>query len=373
MKVPLLDLKLQYQAIRDEIEAAIRPIIESQAFILGPAVRACEEAVAAYCRARHGVGVSSGTDALLVALMAEGIGTGDEVITTPYTFFATAGSIARVGAKPVFVDIDPITFNMNVEQIESRITSRTRALMPVHLYGQMVDMRPIMEIARRHNLIVIEDAAQAIGAERADQRAGSVGHYGCFSFFPSKNLGCFGDGGMVVTQDAQRAEKIAIFRNHGSHPKYIHHWVGGNFRLDALQAAVISVKLKHLDVWTASRQANAARYRRLFEQAGLLGDGQITLPAAVAERHIYNQFVIRVPRRDALRAHLEQHGVGTEVYYPVPLHLQKCFAYLGYREGDLPESERAARETLALPIFPELTDEQAEYVVEQIATFYKKS
>lgn len=373
MNVPLLDLKGQYAQIRDEIEAAIRPVIESQSFILGRVVKECEEAIAAYCRAQYAVGVSSGTDALLVSLMVEGIGPGDEVITTPYTFFATAGSIARVGARPVFVDILPNTFNINTEQIEARVTQRTRAIMPVHLYGQMVDMRMVMKIAERHGLAVIEDAAQAIGAEHAGQRAGSVGHYGCFSFFPSKNLGCFGDGGMVVTQDAARAERLAIFRNHGSHPKYVHHWIGGNFRLDALQAAVVLAKLKHLDSWTARRQANADRYRRLFAQAGLTSDRGIVLPDAVTDRHIYNQFVIRVPRRDALRKHLEQHGVGTEIYYPIPLHLQKCFEYLGYREGDFPESERAARETLALPIYPELTEAQAQYVVEQIANFYGQS
>jgi dTDP-4-amino-4,6-dideoxygalactose transaminase len=264
MKVPLLDLKPQYQKIREEIDEAMRPVIESQAFILGPAVKACEEAVAAYCHAKYGIGVSSGTDALLVALMAEEIGRGDEVITSPYTFFATAGSIARVGARPVFVDIDPVTFNLDIGKIESAITPRTRAIMPVHLYGQMVDMESVMTLAQRHGIAVIEDAAQAIGAECRGWRAGSVGHYGCFSFFPSKNLGCFGDGGMVVTQDAARAERVAILRNHGSHPKYIHHWIGGNFRLDALQAAVISVKLKYLDAWTAQRQANAERYRRLF-------------------------------------------------------------------------------------------------------------
>lgn len=371
MKVPLLDLKRQYASIREEIEQAIRPIIESQSFILGPAVRLCEEAVASYCRCAHAVGVSSGTDALLVCLMAEAIGSGDEVITTPYTFFATAGCIARVGARPVFVDIDPVTFNLDTRQLESRVTERTRAIIPVHLYGQMADMETVMRVAEKHRLIVIEDAAQAIGAEHRGQRAGSIGRYGCFSFFPSKNLGGFGDGGMVVTQDAACAERIAIFRNHGAHPKYVHHWIGGNFRLDALQATVITVKLRHLDDWTARRRANADRYRNLFQQSGLISDGLVQLPESRTDRHIYNQYVIRVSRRDDLRKFLEQEGVGTEVYYPIPLHLQKCFAYLGYREGDFPESERAARESLALPIYPELTDEEAEYVVDRITRFLK--
>jgi dTDP-4-amino-4,6-dideoxygalactose transaminase len=373
MKVPLLDLRAQYRTLRDEIAPALSAVIESQHFILGPAVAEFEQACAAYCRTPRAVGVSSGTDALLIALMAEGIGPGHEVITTPYTFFATAGSIARVGARPVFVDIDPETFNLRPDQIESRITENTRAVMPVHLYGQCADMDPILEVARRRRLVVIEDAAQAIGAEYRGQRAGSMGEYGCFSFFPSKNLGGFGDGGLVTTADSARADRLEILRGHGARPKYHHRWVGGNFRLDALQAAVLSVKLRHLDDWTAARQRNADRYDHLFEAAGLAGDPvRLPKPSRTAgDRHIFNQYVIRVPRRNELQQFLSAEGVGTEIYYPVPLHLQECFAYLGYRTGDCPESERAAAETLALPIYPELTDEQAEYVVAPILRFYR--
>ena len=269
MKVPLLDLKAQYAAIKAEIDSAVAEVMESQLFILGPQVRECEEAIAKYSGCAHGVGVSSGTDALLVCLMAEGIGPGDEVITAPYTFFATAGSIARVGAKPVFVDIDPVSYNLDAAQIESKITPNTRAIIPVHLYGQMADMDAVMQVARKHGLIVIEDAAQAIGAEHQGRRAGSIGHYGCFSFFPSKNLGGAGDGGMVVTQDAQRAEKLIHLRAHGAEPKYYHKVIGGNFRLDTLQAAVVSAKLQHLDAWTAGRQRNAERYNRLLAEAGV--------------------------------------------------------------------------------------------------------
>ncbi len=371
MKVPLLDLKAQYQTIRSEIEAAIAPVIESQYFIMGPQVKACEEAIAKYCQCAHAVGVTSGTDALLIALMAENIGPGDEVITTPYTFFATAGSIARLGAKPVFADIDPVTFNIRPDLIEKRITARTKAIMPVHLFGQVADMDPIMDIARRRNLVVIEDAAQAIGAENKGRRAGSIGHYGCFSFFPSKNLGCFGDGGMVTTNDPARAEKLAILRAHGSKPKYYHKIIGGNFRLDTLQAAVVAAKLPHLDGWSRGRQSNAARYHKLFEAAGLVKSGQVGLPKIPADRHIFNQFVIRVGPRDKLLAFLKGRDIGTEVYYPVPLHLQECFAYLGHKAGDFPESEKAARETMALPIYPELSDEQARYVVSCIAEFHR--
>jgi dTDP-4-amino-4,6-dideoxygalactose transaminase len=367
MKVPLLDLKAQYASIKPEIDAAVQEVLQSQHFILGPKVTECEEAVAAYSNCAYGIGVSSGTDALLACLMCEGIGSGDEVITTPFTFFATAGSIARVNAKPVFVDIDPVTYNLDVEQIESKITARTRAIMPVHLYGQMADMDPIMELARKHNLIVIEDAAQAIGAEYGGRRAGSIGHYGCFSFFPSKNLGGAGDSGMVVTQDAARAERVSCLRVHGSKKKYFHQWVGANFRLDALQAAIITVKLHHLDEWTQARQRNAVRYEDLMRNAGL----PITLPKVVGQRHIFNQFVIRVPRRSELKAALHKAGIDTEIYYPLPLHLQECFRYLEHRPGDFPESERAAEETLALPIYPELSDAQAEYVVSTMAEFLK--
>jgi dTDP-4-amino-4,6-dideoxygalactose transaminase len=362
MNVPLLDLKAQYHTIKPDVDAAIAEVMESQHFILGPKVSACERAVAAYSGCAHGVGVSSGTDALLACLMAEDIGHGDEVITTPYTFFATAGAVARVGATPVFVDIDPETYNLDVAQLEAKVTARTRAIIPVHLYGQMVDMGAVMWVAGKHGLVVIEDAAQAIGSEHKGGRAGSIGHYGCLSFFPSKNLGAAGDAGMVVTNDSRRAERLTTLRAHGSKPKYYHGIVGGNFRLDAIQAAVVSAKLPYLDMWTAARQRNAERYNTLLAGLGL----DIQLPKVVTDRHIFNQYVIRVRERDALAAHLKERGIGTEVYYPVPMHLQECFAYLGHRAGAFPESEAAARETLALPIFPELTDAQATYVVDSI-------
>ncbi|NCA83268.1 MAG: DegT/DnrJ/EryC1/StrS family aminotransferase [Opitutae bacterium] len=370
MKVPLLDLKPQYEQIRAEVEPMLLEICKSQTFILGPKVQECEAAVAAYCGAAHGVGMSSGSDALIVALMAEGIGAGDEVITAPYTFFATVGAIARVGAKTVFVDIDPATFNLDGAKLEAAVTPRTKAIIPVHLYGQMADMDAVMAVAQKHGLIVIEDACQAIGAEWKGQRAGSLGDYGCFSFFPSKNLGCFGDGGLVTMRDAAKARKVAILRNHGMDPKYHHREIGGNFRLDALQAAVVTIKLKHLDGWTAARQANAARYEKLFAQTAAVKSGQVTLPAVKTNRHIYNQFVVRAERRDGLLAHLRGRDIGTEIYYPVPLHLQECFRPLGHRAGDFPESERAAKETLALPIYPDLTDEMAAWVVGSIAEFY---
>ena len=388
MNVPLLDLKAQYAAIKDGIDQAVQEVLQSQHFILGPKVAECEEAIARYSNCAFAVGVSSGTDALLASLMAEGIGPGDEVITTPFTFFATAGSIARLGAKPVFVDIDPTTYNLAVDQIESKITPKTRAIMPVHLYGQMADMDPIMAIAAKHQLVVIEDAAQAIGAEDKGRRAGSMGHYGCFSFFPSKNLGGAGDGGMVATNDAARAEKLACLRVHGSKEKYYHKWIGGNFRLHALQAAVVTVKLRSLDQWTLTRQNNARRYEALFRNSDLQvvtsqeyqpaqwrnsalnqGGRCVVVPAISTGRHIFNQFVIRVPRRDALKAWLKKAGIDTEIYYPLPLHLQECFAYLGYQRGDLPESERAAGETLALPVYPELSDAQAEYVLGSVREF----
>jgi dTDP-4-amino-4,6-dideoxygalactose transaminase len=360
MNVPLLDLKAQYAAIKADVDAAIAEVMESQHFILGPKVEQCEAEIARYSNASFGIGVSSGSDALLVCLMAENIGDGDEVITTPYTFFATAGAIARLGARPVFVDIDPETYNLDVNQIAARITSRTRAIIPVHLYGQMAEMEPVMRIAQQHGLIVIEDGAQAIGAAHAGRRAGSIGHYGCFSFFPSKNLGAVGDGGMIVTNDAARAEKLKTLRAHGSKPKYYHRIIGGNFRLDAIQAAVVSAKLPYLDQWTAARQRNAANYDRLFAEVGL----GIGLPKVATDRHIFNQYVVRLSERDQVQSDLKKRGIGTEVYYPIPMHLQDCFAYLGHQAGDFPESERAAKETLALPIHPELTPEQAKYVVE---------
>ena len=372
MSVPLLDLKAQYAVIKDEINAAVEDVFASQYFILGPKVKQLEENLAAYCTCSHAVGVSSGTDALVIALMAAEIGPGDEVITTPYSFFATAASIWRIGARPVFVDIDPVTYNVDPSLIEEKITPKTRAIIPVHLYGQCADMDPICEIADRHNLVVIEDAAQAIGAEYKGRRAGSMGHYGCFSFFPSKNLGGAGDGGLVTTSDNGRAERLTMLRTHGSQPKYYHRYVGGNFRLDALQAAVVNVKLKYLDEWSRKRAENAARYERYFADAGLVSGGPVSLPSVVTNRHIYNQFVIRCRERDDLMKHLKSNDIGCEIYYPVPLHLQECFNGLKYRAGDLPHSEKAASETLALPVYPEMTDEQAGEVVETISSFYRR-
>ncbi len=369
--VPLLDLKAQYATIREEVRAAVDRVLESQYFILGPEVEALEAEVAAYCQCRYGIGVSSGSDALLVALMAIGLQPGDEVITTPYTFFATAGAIARLGAKPVFVDIDPITYNLDPARLEAAVTPRTRAIIPVHLYGQMADMDTVMSVAERHGLYVIEDAAQAIGAEYKGRRAGSIGHFGCFSFFPSKNLGGVGDGGMVTSNDAALADKVRLLRGHGARPKYHHKVVGGNFRLDALQATVLRVKLPYLDGWTAARQRNAATYRRLFAESGLVADEQVALPVdAGYGRHIYNQFVIRVEQRDSLAAYLKQQGIGTEVYYPVPMHRLECFAELGLVAGAFPESEAAAQETLALPIYPELSAAMLAQVVQAITAFY---
>jgi dTDP-4-amino-4,6-dideoxygalactose transaminase len=358
--IPLLDLKAQYASIRDEIRQAVDRVLDSQQFILGSEVESLEREIADYCHCRHAIGVSSGTDALLVALMALDIRPGDEVITSAYSFFATAGAIARLGATPVFVDIDPETFNIDAADIESRITAKTRAILPVHLYGQMADMEPILKLAARHKLAVIEDAAQAIGAERSGHRAGSAGDAGCLSFFPSKNLGGAGDGGMVTTNNAAFAERVRMLRNHGFRTKYHNELLGGNFRLDALQAAVLRVKLRFLDQWTEARQKNAAEYRKLLPQDAV--------PAAdVSSRHVYNQFVIRHPRRDALIEHLKSQRIGCEVYYPVPLHLQACFSGLGYQTGDFPVSERAAGETLALPIYPELTPEMIRRITCAIA------
>ena len=372
MKVPLLDLKPQYQSLKKELDAALLRVAESQYFILGPEVKALEQATAAYSGCKYGIGISSGTDALLIALMGLEIGAGHEVITSPYTFFATAGTIARVGAKPVFVDIEPGSFNISPDAIERAITPRTKAIMPVHLYGQMADMDRIMEIARRHKLRVIEDAAQAIGSEDAKgRRACSIGDIGCLSFFPTKNLGAFGDAGACVTNDEQLAAKLLKLRVHGMEPKYYHELVGGNFRLDEIQAAVLNVKLPHLDSWSEARQRNAAFYDAAFAKAGI--KGLVTPPpAAKGSRHIYNQYCVRVPRRDELRAHLAKEGVGAEIYYPLPLHMQQCFAYLGHEPDDFPESLRATRETLALPIFPELEQSQLQYVVDTIAAFYRE-
>ena len=366
MPVPLLDLKAQYATIREEIRAAVDGVLESQYFILGPEVEELEAEVAEYSQTKFGIGVSSGTDAILVALMAIDIQPGDEVITTPYTFFATAGCIARLGAIPVFVDIDPATYNIDPTNIEAAITERTKAIMPVHLYGQMADMDPIMEIANRHNLIVIEDGAQAIGSEYNGRRAGSIGHMGTFSFFPSKNLGGLGDGGMVVTNDAELAERLNILRKHGSQPKYYHKFVGGNFRLDAIQAAPLRVKLRYLDSWSTARQKNADTYRSMFAEANLPG---LEMPVAHAHnRHIYNQFIVRTPHRDSLMAHLKTNKIGCEIYYPVPMHTQECFAYLGCKADDFPLSESAALETVAIPIYPELTLEMQESVLDVISS-----
>lgn len=387
MKVPLLDLKPQYRALKRDLDAAIEAVSESQYFILGPAVKQLEADVAAYTGTQFGIGVSSGTDALLVALMVLDIGSGDEVITSPYTFFATAGTIARVGARPVFCDIEPASFNLSPQAVErfiergcesrggklvnKRTNGVVKALMPVHLYGQVADMDPLMAIARKHGLRVIEDAAQAIGAADAQgRRACSFGDIGCLSFFPTKNLGAFGDAGMCVANDAALAERLRVFRVHGGEPKYYHAFIGGNFRIDELQAAVLGVKLPHLDAWTAGRQRNAAYYDEAFAKAAL-GSAVVTPYAVPGGRHIYNQYVIRVRERDALRAHLAASDIGTEIYYPVPLHLQKCFAYLGHATGDFPESERAAADTLALPIYPELESAQLQFVVERIAAFYR--
>lgn len=367
-RVPLLDLRAQYDAIRDDVDAAIRRVVESQYFILGPEVAGLEAEVAAYCDCNHAIGVSSGTDALLMALMALGVGPGDEVVTTPFTFFATAGVVARLGARTVFVDIDAESYNIDPTGIEGALSARTKAIIPVHLFGRLADMDAIMTIARSTGVPVIEDAAQAIGARDRDGRqAGAIGDMGCFSFFPSKNLGAFGDAGMVTAADAALAAALRRLRVHGMEPKYFHSMVGGNFRLDALQAAVLRVKLRHLDAWRDARRRNADTYRALFTEARL--DGHVGLPADVPG-HIYNQFVIRARKRDALRAHLEADGVGTDVYYPMPLHLQECFRPLGYVQGDFPNSERAAYEVLALPIFPELTPDDLRYVVASIASFY---
>jgi dTDP-4-amino-4,6-dideoxygalactose transaminase len=387
MQVPLLDLRPQYQPLAAEIQAAIERVCASQHFILGPAVRELEASVATYCQCRHGIGVSSGTDALLLALMALGIGAGDAVVTSPFTFFATAGTIARAGARPLFCDIDPLTFNLSPaavvellergcerragELIHSASGTRVRAIMPVHLYGQVADMVPLMETARRYGLKVIEDAAQAIGAADAQQhRAGSFGDVGCLSFFPTKNLGAFGDAGMCVTNDAALAERMEVLRVHGGKPKYYHAFIGGNFRIDELQAAVLNVKLPHLDEWTAGRQRNAAFYDVAFARAELRSPLR-TPHVRPGVRHIFNQYVVRVADRDALRNDLTEAGIGTEVYYPVPLHLQQCFAYLGHQRGDYPLSEQAAVETLALPIYPELTETQLQYVVDSIAARYR--
>jgi dTDP-4-amino-4,6-dideoxygalactose transaminase len=366
MQVPLLDLKAQYAAIRHEIEPVIKDICENQSFILGPTVAAFEEAVAAYCSSKFAVGVSSGSDALLMSLMAIGIKPGDEVITTAFTFFATAGAIVRAGAKPVFVDIDPDTYNIVPSLIAKKITTRTRAIMPVHLYGQVAQMKPIVDIAAKHKLIVIEDACQSIGASQNGIRCGNFGDFGCFSFFPSKNLGGFGDGGLITTNDEKTAATLKLLRDHGQNPRYYYKMVGGNFRLDAIQAAVLNVKLKYLDGWSSKRRQNASHYDKLF------ANSVIKTPKVDAGNiSIYNQYTIAVPQRDQLQAHLTAQKIGSAIYYPVPLHLQECFKGLGCKEGDLPITERCCKEVLSLPVYPELSGEQIEYVAQTVLTFYK--
>ncbi len=364
-RVPLLDLKAQHEPIRDELLAAMARVLDSQRFILGDEVRELERAVAAYSGVRFAVGCASGSDALFLALLAVGIGPGDRVAMPPFTFFATAGAVSRIGAMPVFVDIDPVTYNIDAGRLEA--AGPVRAIIPVHLFGGCADMDPINEVARKWGAVVIEDAAQAIGAEYKGRRAGSLGAVGCISFYPTKNLGACGDAGMLTTDDEALAQKLTALRVHGGTQTYYHEWVGINSRLDALQAALLRVKLPHLDSWTAQRQQNGARYHEL------LRDSRVTLPhpAAYQSRYIYNQFVIRCQERDRLRAYLKDHGVGTEIYYPLPLHLQTCFQNLGYSAGDFPESEKAAAEVLALPVYPGLADEDIRYVSELIRAFHR--
>jgi dTDP-4-amino-4,6-dideoxygalactose transaminase len=369
----MLDLKIQYESIEGEIQDAVTRVLRSQQFILGPEVKAFEEELAAYCETPYAISCASGSDAILLALMACEVGQGDEVITTPFTFFATAGSIVRLGAKPVFVDIDPATFNVDPLLIEGAITKRTKAIMPVHLFGQCVEMDTINQMSKHYGLAVIEDAAQAIGAGYKERRAGSLGNIAAFSFYPSKNLGCAGDGGALTTTDTELCEKVKSLRSHGAKKKYYHETVGINSRLDSLQAAILRAKLLYLDQWADGRRDNARRYRVLLEESDLVRKGNVRLPEESGSGlHVYNQFVIRALRRDDLRAYLAENGIGTEIYYPLPLHLQECFRDLGYSAGDLPESERAAAQALAIPIYPELEVDQQEYVVDTIFSFYNK-
>ncbi|MBN1593525.1 MAG: DegT/DnrJ/EryC1/StrS family aminotransferase [Candidatus Coatesbacteria bacterium] len=362
MRVPLLDLRPQYASIKEEIKQAIDRVLETQVFVLGPEVAELEKEIAEYCGARFGVGCASGTDSILLSLMAVGVSTGDEIITTPYTFFSTAGSASRLGAIPVFADIDPVTYNIDPSLIEARITPRTKAIIPVHLYGQCADMGPILKIAEKHGLYVIEDAAQSIGAKTMLNgewtKAGAMGHLGCFSFFPSKNLGAYGDGGMVTSNDESLADKVRTLRVHGSKPKYHHSLIGANSRLDAIQAAILRVKLNYLDKWSEARRENAKFYDDAFA-----GTDIVTPRIKDSNFPIYNQYVIRTRNRDNVIEYLKKHEVGCEIYYPVPLHLQRCYEFLGYRMGDFPESEAASRETLALPIYPELSDDQKNFAV----------
>ena len=371
-KVPLLDLRAQFETIRDEVLAAVGRVFDSQHFVLGAEVLALEEEIARYSQTKFAIGCASGSDALLLALMSCGIGEGDEVVTTPFSFFATAAAITRLGARPVFVDVDARTFNINPSLVAAAVTERTKAIVPVHLYGQCAEMNPLIELSESRGNPIIEDAAQAIGAEDQRRRAGSMGAIGCLSFYPSKNLGGAGDGGMLVTNDLDHAKRLHMLRVHGEEQKYHHKVVGINSRLDALQAAVLRVKLPHLDEWSTGRQRKAQQYELMFADAGL-GD-KVELPfVRSGARHIFHQFVIRIRdgKRDALLAHLRECGVGTDVYYPVPLHLQECFAFLGYQEGDFSIAELAAKETLALPVYPELTDEQQDYVVSLIGEFFR--
>ena len=365
IQVPILDLKAQYAAVRDEVMQAISEVCESQSFALGPAVAEFEERIAAYCASKHAIGVSSGTDALIVGLMALEIKPGDEVITTPFTFFATAGSIARLGAKPVFVDVEPDSYNIDANLIEEKVTEKTRAIIPVHLFGQLAQMKAIMEVAQRHNLAVIEDAAQAIGASQDGIKCGNFGDCGCFSFYPTKNLGGFGDGGLVTTDSETLAEKIKILRDHGQNPRYFYKAIGGNFRLDSVQAAVLNVKLRYLDGWNEKRRQNAALYDSIF------ADSPVKAPEIAANNvSTYHQYTVTVPERDRLQKFLAENQISSAVFYPKPLHLQDCFKELGYKPGDFPVAERLCREVLSLPVFPELSPDQIEYVARTALEFY---
>ncbi|MGD8860747.1 MAG: DegT/DnrJ/EryC1/StrS family aminotransferase [Myxococcales bacterium] len=368
--IPLLDLSAQHEPLMPELQAAMARVVASNHFIMGPEVSGFEQEVADYLGAQHAIGVSSGTDALLVSLMALGIGDGDEVVTSPFTFFATAGCVARLGARPVFVDIDPDTYNLDVSRVEDAITERTRAVVPVHLFGQMADLPPLQALCGQRSVPIIEDAAQAIGASSGGRKAGTVGDFGCYSFFPAKNLGCFGDGGLVTTNDDAMAERVRILRVHGSKPKYHHRLIGGNFRLDAIQAAVLRVKLPHLDGWAAARAENAARYDLWFAEAGLPAE-RLRTPVKRQDGHVYNQYVIETDDRDGLRAHLTERGIGTEIYYPTPLHLQPCFEYLGHGPGSFPLAERAAGRVLALPIFGELGEQRQRRVADAVLEYLR--
>src|SRR5215470_6690428 len=370
--VPLLDLQAQYRPLRAEILAAIERVCDSQRFIMGPEITALESEMAAMLGIRHAVAVSSGTDALLLALMALDIQAGDEVVTPTYSFFATAGAVARLGARPVLVDVEEATLNLDPTKLAAAMTTRTKAIIPVHLFGQSAEMDPVLDLARRAGVPVVEDAAQAIGASYKSRPLGGLGTFGCFSFFPSKNLGAFGDAGLLTTNDDGLAKKARLLRTHGMEPRYYHHLVGANFRMDALQAAILRVKAPHLAGWTERRRANADRYRTLFQNSGLLD--RVALPVEAPDRrHIYNQFVIRTPDRDGLKKHLDAAGIGNEIYYPVPFHQQPCFAYLGYRRGEFPHAERAAAESLAIPVYGELSADQQEYVVNAVASFVQKN